>query len=162
MKSHIWRPLYVALLIVAAVLLARVFIVPSDFGVGEQGYMYGWHRKSSEDDWKAVQVKYTGAQSCEPCHIEHFRDLKESPHKNINCENCHGPLMDHPRDRLSIRIDRSRGLCLRCHAKLPYNGSQRSSIRGINPETHYTSAECVMCHYPHNPYYVYQEPEVAK
>ena len=41
MKSHVWRPLYVVLLIIGAVLVARKILVPSDFGIGARGYMYG-------------------------------------------------------------------------------------------------------------------------
>jgi hypothetical protein len=52
---------------------------------------------------------------------------------------------------VGLTIDRSRGLCIRCHAKLPYRDSARAKIAGINPETHYSQAECVMCHYSHDP-----------
>jgi hypothetical protein len=151
MKNHVWKPLYIALILLAVALIARYFIVPADFGVQERGYMYGWHRLSNEAEWKRVQVKYQTAKVCIPCHKDKYLDIKDSPHGSISCENCHGPNLDHPKNPLTLEINRSRSLCLRCHAKLPYNLSLRGSFKGINPETHYPQAECVMCHYPHDP-----------
>jgi len=151
MKNHVWRPLYIALLLVAAGVIATYLLVPEDFGVHERGYMYGWYRKSNEKEWQAVTVKYHTTASCIPCHRDKYDDIRNSPHGTINCENCHGPLLEHPKSPLTLEINRSRSLCLRCHTRLPYNGSLRGSFKGINPETHHPQAECMMCHYPHNP-----------
>jgi hypothetical protein len=151
MKNHVWRPLYIAIVLVLLAVAARFVIVPSDFGVHERGYMYGWHRKSNEAEWKAVTVKYQTAKACIPCHKEKSDDIKDSPHGKISCENCHGPKLDHPNDPKRLEINRARSLCLRCHTKLPYNGTLRGSMKGVNPETHYPQAECMMCHYPHDP-----------
>ncbi len=151
MKSHVWRPLYIALCVIALVLTARTIIVPKDFGIWERGYMYGWHRKGNEAEWKAVRVKYRTAAYCKECHADKYNDLKQSPHANIMCENCHGPAMDHPEDPRTMTIDRHRELCIRCHARLPYKASGRGAIRGIDPQTHNPELECTVCHYPHNP-----------
>jgi hypothetical protein len=150
-KNHVWRPLYVVLCVVALILLARVIIVPKDFGVYERGYMYSWHRKSNEADWQKVKVKYRTSEYCKECHEEKYNDLKNSPHAAIMCENCHGPALDHPEDPPTLTIDHRRELCIRCHARLPYKTSGRGAIRGIDPTTHNPEAECTMCHYPHNP-----------
>ena len=160
MKNHVWRPLYIALGLLAFTLLVRQLIVPSDFGTHEQGYMYGWHRKSNEEQWKAVSVKYKTDARCRECHPDNHNDLKNSPHKMISCENCHGPNYDHPKDPIGYAVDRSRALCIRCHSLLPYPNNIRGNIRGINPETHYSPAECVMCHIPHNPKPMRQKREV--
>jgi hypothetical protein len=151
MKSHVWRPLYVALGIVACMLLLRLVLVPKDFGIWERGYMYGFHNKANEAYWKDIKVKYMGQESCKPCHKRNYDDIKKSPHTNIDCENCHGPLLEHPKAPAKMSIDSSRSLCLRCHLKLPYKPSDRGSMKGINPDTHHPSEECVLCHYPHNP-----------
>lgn len=151
MKSHVWRPLFIALALVLLAVAARFIVVPEDFGVHDRGYMYGWHRISNEAEWKAVTVKYRTARECIPCHQDKYDDIKGSPHGTINCENCHGPLLGHPKDQKTLGIDRSRSLCLRCHTRLSYSGTLRGSIKGINPLTHYSQAECMMCHYPHNP-----------
>lgn len=160
MRSHVWRPLWLALLLVLLLIIARVVIVPDDFGSHERGYMYGWHRKSNEAEWKAVQVRYKTSSGCYTCHPDKQGDLTSSPHKMISCENCHGPALEHPKDPAGYTIDRSRVLCLRCHAKLPYVNTPRGRIRGIDPELHYQQAECIMCHIPHNPKPVNQKSEV--
>lgn len=162
MKNHVWRPLYLAIALVLLVLLARQLIVPADFGVHEQGYMYGWHRKSNEEEWKAVKVKYRTTAYCRECHKDKYDDLTLSPHAAIACENCHGPAYDHPKDPPGLLVDRSRALCIRCHAILPYKNTTRGNINGINPETHYPQAECVMCHIPHNPKPMRQKREVQR
>ncbi|HTG82162.1 MAG TPA: cytochrome C, partial [Geobacteraceae bacterium] len=72
MKNHVWRPLYVALAIVLLILTARLFLVPKDFGVWERGYMYSWHRKGNEADWRAVKVKYKTTVYCKECHAREF------------------------------------------------------------------------------------------
>ena len=151
MNNHVWRPLLIALCLVVLALLARYFLVHSDFGIHEQGYMYGWHRMSNEKEWQAVAVKYKTATVCIGCHRDKYEDIKNSPHGIISCENCHGANYDHPKNPASLEINRSRGLCLRCHARLPYNGTLRGTMKGINPETHYPQAECMLCHYPHDP-----------
>ena len=151
MKNHVWRPLYVALAAVALVLLARTFLVPKDFGIHESGYMYGWHRKGNEKEWQAVKVKYKTTAYCKECHADKVERISRSPHGIIPCENCHGPALNHPEDPPSLTIDRSRQLCLRCHARLPYPSSGRADIRGIHPDTHNPEVECSLCHDPHNP-----------
>lgn len=151
MKSHVWRPLYIVIGVVVLVLAARTVLVPKDFGIWERGYMYGWHRKGNEADWKAFKVKYKGVAYCKECHEDKYNDLVQSPHAHIMCENCHGPALNHPEDPPTLTIDHRRELCIRCHSRLPYKTSGRGAIKGINPMTHYPEAECVLCHYPHNP-----------
>jgi hypothetical protein len=53
---HVLRPLYVVLALAGMILIARIFVVPEDFGIHEKGYMYGWYRKANEEEWKAFKV----------------------------------------------------------------------------------------------------------
>jgi len=151
MKSHVMRPLYVVIGIVAAILVVREFVVPEDFGIYERGYMYSWHRKSNEDEWKAFKVKYRSSEYCKDCHSDKYASIMQTPHAIIQCENCHGPAIDHPENPKKLSIDKSRELCLRCHSSLPYPTSNRANIRGIDPDRHNPGIECVMCHNPHKP-----------
>lgn len=151
MKSHIWRPLFVVIGIVAAILLTRLFIVPDDFGVHEQGYMYGYHRLGNEQEWKDFPAKYKSTAYCNECHDDKAADIKFSPHGMIPCENCHGAALNHPEDPEKLPIDRSRELCIRCHAKLFTPSSGRSDIPGIDPDQHNTGMGCIECHNPHDP-----------
>jgi hypothetical protein len=133
--------------------------VPKDFGVHESGYMYGWYRKGDEEFWKNFKIKYQGKEYCKDCHEKNYRSINKSPHRNIECENCHGPagtpegVLHHDPDKLpKLAIDRSREQCYRCHVYLPYPTSGRSEINGFpDPEKHNPGVECVMCHNPHDP-----------
>ena len=152
MKNHVFRPLFVVIAGVALLLLARHFVVPSDFGVEEGGsFTFNYHRLSSNDDWKNFKVKYRGKEYCQECHEEKVEEILNSPHSVIQCENCHGPAIDHPEDPEVLSIETNRLLCRRCHAFLPYPQSNRADMPAINPEEHNPSENCVECHNPHNP-----------
>jgi hypothetical protein len=158
MKNHVFRPLFVVIGIVAIILLVRTALVPKDFGVHERGYMYGWHRKANEEDWKKFQVKYQGKEYCKDCHTDKYDSINKTPHRIIQCENCHGPagtaegVVHYDPDKLpKLVIDRSRAQCLRCHFPLPYPSSGRSKIKSIDPDKHNPDTECAICHNPHNP-----------
>lgn len=151
MKSHVLRPLWVFLAVIALALFARQFIVPADFGVGERGFMYSFHRLSSEDEWKDFKVKYRTREYCKECHDDNYETIMASKHGIIQCENCHGPALDHPDDPETLAIDTRRELCIRCHSYLPYPDNPRGDINGIDPEEHNVDEECVMCHDPHEP-----------
>lgn len=151
MKNHAWRPLVVAVVAVALLLLARAAVVPSDFGVNGRNFTYGFYRKGNVSDWKAFKVKYKGKDYCQECHEDKVAENMSSPHKIIQCENCHGPAIDHPDNPEKLAIDRSRDLCLRCHAALPYPHSNRGELPGIDPNEHNPEQACVECHNPHNP-----------
>ena len=151
MGNHVWRPLYVVIGIVILILIARFFYVPHDFGIHERGFMYGWYREGNIEDWKKVKVKYQGRDYCKDCHSDKYESILKSPHAIIQCENCHGPAIDHPSDPPKLTIDRSRALCLRCHYPLPYPTSGRAQIKAIDPDKHNPGFECSTCHNPHKP-----------
>ena len=151
MKNHVFRPLLVMVGLIVIVLIIRSFYVPKDFGIHDRGYMYGWYRAGNIEDWKKVSVKYQGKDYCKDCHAANYESIGKTPHAIIQCENCHGPAMDHPSDPGKLTVDKSRDLCLRCHSWLPYPTSGRAKIRGIDPAAHNPGIECVMCHNPHNP-----------
>jgi predicted CXXCH cytochrome family protein len=155
MKSHVLRPLWLALGFVGLILIIRAFYVPPDFGiqraVAGRSFTYGYHRLSNIKEWKAFPVKYRGRQYCADCHDDKAASLTHSKHRNIQCENCHGPALGHPDNPEKLTIDRSRELCLRCHTLLPYPTSQRDQIEGIDPAKHNPEATCSECHNPHLP-----------
>ncbi len=152
MKSHVLRPLWVVIGMVVVILIARIFYVPKDFGVHEKGYMYSWNREGNIEEWKNFKVKYAGSSDfCKDCHNDKYTSIMNTPHAIIICEDCHGPVMDHPSAPPKLAIDKTRALCLRCHYPLPYPTSGRANIRGVDPEAHNPGVECVSCHNPHNP-----------
>jgi predicted CXXCH cytochrome family protein len=146
---HLLRPWVVVLAIAGLILAARTFVVPKDFGTHESGYMYGWYRKANEGEWKAFTLKYKGKGYCQDCHSEQEQQVRSSRHNLIECENCHGPALEHPSDPQKLTLDRGRELCLRCHTYLSYPTSKRSEIKGIHPDQHNPDGECAGCHNPH-------------
>ena len=146
---HVLRPLYVVLALAAIILIARSFWIPNDFGTHEQGYTYGLYRQSNVEEWKDFTVKYRGREFCRACHAPQAQKLASARHKDIECENCHGPAIFHPADPRKLVLDRSRELCLRCHASLFYPTSQRSQNKGVNPDQHNPGLECAFCHKAH-------------
>lgn len=151
MKHHALRPLWVAIVLVVAVLIARQFMVPDDFGVHGETFTYNFYRLSNVDEWKAFPVKYQGRELCAGCHAQHSQQLAASKHADIQCENCHGPGAAHPNEIMKLPVDGSRVLCLRCHQSLAYPTSQRSALPGIDGEAHNKQFECRLCHRPHHP-----------
>ena len=151
MRNHVWRPVLVVIGLVLVLLVFRHFYVPQDFGIHAHGYTYGWYREGAIDDWKNVTVKYRGKEECRTCHQNVFDSMLLYPHVIIQCENCHGPGQKHPTAPPKLTVDRSRALCLRCHAKLQYPTSGRAGITGIDPQTHNPGFECSKCHDPHQP-----------
>ena len=152
MKNHVLRPLWVTLAAVALLLVVRHFMVPKDFGIEKGGtFTYNFHRESNIDEWKNFKVKYRGREYCQECHEENVEAILASPHAPIQCENCHGPAIDHPDDPEALIINTSRSLCLRCHTYLPYPTSHRADLPGIDPDEHNPGEDCVDCHNPHNP-----------
>jgi len=150
-KSHVLRPLYVAILVLAVALIVRQRLVPEGFGAHERGYMYGWHNMNDEQFWKKFPVKYKSSDYCKECHDDKHSSIMRTPHGVIQCENCHGPALDHPNEPPRLPIDRGRAQCLRCHYPLPYPTSGRQNIKSVDPEEHNPGAECSTCHDPHNP-----------
>ncbi|HKJ04216.1 MAG TPA: cytochrome c3 family protein [Geopsychrobacteraceae bacterium] len=151
LKPHVWRPLFVVIGIVVLILLFRMVYVPSDFGVQERGYTFGYHRLSNEQEWKQFPGKYKDSNYCNDCHEEKVASLNASQHGMIPCENCHGAAMNHPENPEQLAIDRSRELCIRCHSRLYMPSSDRNDIPGILPAEHNVGIECSECHNPHNP-----------
>lgn len=151
MKWHVLRPVWLTLGVVAAILVARLFLVPDDFGIHGRNFTYGFHRLSNIQEWKNFPVKYQGREYCVDCHAENVESLNASKHQRIECENCHGPAVDHPDTVESLPIDRSREQCLRCHALLDYPESGRAQVPGIDSRRHFRRRECADCHNPHDP-----------
>ena len=151
----------ISLVGVAGLIGARMLIAPS-FSAVEGDYRYQWHRVANEQEWKDIKVKYQGNSYCKGCHSDQDARVAASEHAKVQCENCHGAAFNHPDDPKKLSVDKGRGLCLRCHAYLPYrpdtyaelpvqeNRPQPiSKLKMINPDTHNPDIECVTCHNPH-------------
>jgi len=151
MKKHVLHPLWVAIGLVVLILVARLFLVPDDFGVHGRDFTYGFHRLSNIQEWQAFPVKYLGNYSCAECHEEQVNANSSSSHASIQCENCHGASVGHPDDIEDLPIDTSRELCLRCHQQFDYPHSARAAVPAVDGAKHKRRRECSKCHDPHQP-----------
>lgn len=151
MKNHVFRPLWVAIGLVLFVLVMQKFLVPDDFGVHGESFTYNYYRLGNVQEWKDVSVKYQGKERCSRCHEENFEENQSSKHLNVQCENCHGPGIDHPKRVKKLVVDNSRELCLRCHGKLEYPNSKRGEMPSVDGDRHMRKRECSKCHDPHHP-----------
>ena len=151
MKWHVLRPLWVALGLVGLILVTRQLMVPDDFGVHGRNFTYGYYRLSNVQEWKDFPIKYQGRDSCTECHEENVQKVLGSGHAAVQCENCHGPSVDHPDPNEFLPLDTSRELCNRCHARLNYPNTSRAELISINGKSHKRRSECVACHNPHDP-----------
>ena len=151
MKWHVLRPLWLAIGLVVVILVARQFLVPDDFGVHGDSFTYNFYRQSNVQEWKDFPAKYQGKESCEECHEENFAQHANSPHENIQCENCHGPGVGHPDDIEHLPLNTTREMCLRCHQTLDDPDSRRAELPNVDGAKHKRRRECVKCHNPHDP-----------
>lgn len=151
MKNHVLRPLWVTLAAIVLLLVVRHFMVPSDFGINGRNFTYGFHRLGAVSYWQKFPDKYKGRQYCADCHDDKTSEIANSKHRNIQCENCHGPAYGHPDDPAKLPVDRTRDLCLRCHERLAYPTSQRGALKGIDSAAHNPGSACAECHNPHHP-----------
>ena len=151
MKWHVLRPLWVAIGLIGAILVARVFLVPDDFGVHGRNFTYGYHRLSNIQEWQDFPVKYQGREGCVECHDENIAMLNGSMHSNVECENCHGAGVGHPDDVESLPLNTTRELCLRCHARLDLPNTDRGELVSIVDRRHKRRQACTRCHNPHDP-----------
>lgn len=151
MKRHVLHPLWVAIGLVGLILVARQFLVPDDFGVHGDSFTYNYYRLGNVQEWRDFPVKHLGRDSCIECHEDNVRSIRRSPHKRVECENCHGPSGNHPDDVEYLPTDTSRSLCLRCHAFLGYPNTARADMPTVKDRLHKRRRECIECHYPHDP-----------
>ena len=151
MKWHVLRPLWLTIGVVASILVARVFLVPDDFGVHGRNFTYGYYRLSNVQEWKDFTVKYQGRESCRECHEENLVKLNDSPHAAIECENCHGPAIGHPDPVEMLPNDLPREHCLRCHATTDFPFVSKAQVPMVNNRMHRRRRECYECHNPHDP-----------
>jgi len=144
MPQQIWRLLVVFGLLVAALVLARHFLIPKTFGE------VGHYRAAAVDSIAARKVKYAGRETCAICHDDIARNHGGHRHAGLSCEVCHGSGAAHadaPSD-VHLQTPRQRAQCLLCHA---YDPSRPTGFPQIDPVAHNAPKPCVGCHNPHAP-----------
>ena len=78
--------------IVAVVVLLRFVILP------ESLFSARPHQAAAVEREMAKPLRHAGVAACRECHEEQFELKYGGKHRNIGCENCHGPSATHAAD----------------------------------------------------------------
>ncbi len=147
---HVFRVALVLIVGLAAVTIARGFAVPKSYG------MYGPYRYDNVIEQMNVRVPaHRGPAACGECHEDQFKMRAAGAHRNVSCEICHGPLLNHVKEDGSVEapiVDRSYTLCARCHRKIdgrPAKFPQVVLEQHVNGPVE--GKVCLDCHDPHSP-----------
>jgi DmsE family decaheme c-type cytochrome len=137
------------------------------------GFAWGQNKRAPRNAKKAVATapaqavdatQYLGAQVCQACHDDIYKDWEKTPHwkttldtkggvSRQGCEGCHGPGLAHLTDtsdksKIFIFKDHSSKeistRCLTCHA------SSMEHLNAINSVHAKNDVSCVSCHTPHH------------
>jgi cytochrome c553 len=130
--------------IVAVVLLLRLVILP------ESLFSARPHQAAAAEREMARPLRHAGVAACRECHEEQFELKYGGKHRNIGCENCHGPAASHAADKNAAKppLPREREACLACHG---YDSSRPNGFPQVDPLEHRPRKKCISCHDPHDP-----------
>ncbi|MBI4559957.1 MAG: cytochrome C [Candidatus Hydrogenedentes bacterium] len=155
--KHLWRVLFILLLVAVAVVVGRHFVIPPSFG------LQGFYRYDSLAEYAAKPVMHGGSASCAACHQDIAQQREQGKHQTVSCEVCHAPLALHAKEgakTADMPLNRSVGLCAYCHQALK---ARPATMPQIDLREHLTKLEvitakddipegaCVTCHDVHNP-----------
>jgi cytochrome c553 len=130
--------------ILAVVLLLRFVVLPGSLFSARP------HQAATVEREMARPLHHAGVAACRECHEEEFQAKYAGAHRNIGCENCHGPSALHATDENAElpRKPRERPDCLVCHA---YDSSRPNGFPQVDPQQHKPGKRCVSCHDGHDP-----------
>lgn len=130
--------------IVAIILLLRFVILPAHM------FQNRPHQHATELREMAKPIHHAGMQACRQCHEDVYETKYAGFHRNISCENCHGPAEGHVADPKNVKVPRptKREFCYRCHA---FDPSRPNGFPQIDPKVHKPHKRCITCHDPHDP-----------
>ncbi len=147
---HVFR---VVLLLIAGLVvfsLGRTLLVPKSFG------LYGPYRFDNvAEQMKIREPAFAGPAACGECHEAEFKKRAAGKHKTVSCEVCHAPKAVHVKADGTFEpmpIDRSFGLCARCHRKIlgrPAKFPQVVLEQHVNGPV--DGPICITCHDAHSP-----------
>jgi len=142
--EHVVRMAALFALGIAAFLIWRSWMVPSDFGV------YGHYRAGAIEAAALRPSHYAGQATCVECHTD-VQDVRSAGrHAKVACEACHGPLGGHANGETDVAPIRPspRAVCLTCHtARL----GMPATFPKIVVNEHSEAGPCTECHAAHAP-----------
>lgn len=130
--------------ILAVILLLRFVILPPDM------FSAAPHQEAKRLREMDRQVSYAGMPACRDCHTDIYELKYGGHHRNIACENCHGPAADHAAEPKGVKppLPQEREACYACHA---FDPSRPEGFPQIEPAEHNPRKKCIRCHDPHDP-----------
>jgi len=123
--------------------IIKVYVIPEELKES------GIYRTSAINHELAHEFHYAGNSACAECHEDQYETKYSGYHRDLSCESCHGPGIEHIEDPDQIlSAPTERKFCPSCHA---YNISRPTGFPQINPQTHNPLEVCIECHDPHDP-----------
>jgi hypothetical protein len=131
-------------LLAATVVVVRAFVVPARMK------RMDLNRARTVEREMAKPMRFAGAATCQECHDAESAAKQAGNHRNLSCETCHGPALEHAGnpDEVKPYAPRDRTFCPVCHA---YDSSRPTGFPKINPAAHNPLRPCITCHDPHAP-----------
>jgi cytochrome c554/c'-like protein len=86
--GHLFRFAGLFVLAFLVFLVVRHYVVPKSFG------QYGHYRGAAIGEIAAHPIKFAGHDTCETCHADVADVKKAGKHAHVNCEACHGTLVE--------------------------------------------------------------------
>ena len=151
--KHLWRAVLILVVIAIGGVVGRHFMIPESFG------KEGHYRYDSLLGFMEKSPVHGAPGSCAKCHADQQKSNASGRHAGISCETCHAPLTTHAANGEKIGdmlVDKSYGLCLRCHEKLEARPKEFSQVMLKEHLSELGLAKipdkiCKVCHDPHNP-----------
>ncbi len=146
---HVFRVLFLLVVVLVAVILGRTLLVPKSYGE------YGPYRHDNVAEQASARTPlHGGAASCGDCHADRLKAVSAGAHSRVSCEVCHAPLGLHAKAGKVIapmRVDRSFTLCARCHRKIDGRPAKFPQIVLAQHQDGVEGKSCIECHDPHSP-----------
>jgi hypothetical protein len=150
--KHVFRLVFLLVLVVGGFLIVRNLFVPPSFG------QYGHYRGDNLAEQRAMPIRHGGIESCRACHAGEWGEHSAGVHKSVPCEDCHAPLITHANSAEKtgeMAVDRSWNHCARCHRRL---AARPADFPQVQVEAHLEEMGadlerevCIACHQPHAP-----------
>ena len=144
MPQQVIRLAIVFIILGAALVVARTYLIPQTFGE------LGHYRAAAVDANAEQPMVYAGREVCGVCHTEQSEKFLVARHQTLSCEVCHGAgaaHVDSPSEH-KPPAPRERGYCPLCHG---FNPSRPTGFPQIDAVTHNPGSPCIQCHDPHAP-----------
>jgi len=170
-KAHVHRVFIILAGALVVGFAVQRLLQPRSFG------QYGHYRGDSLVQLMARAPVHQGRAVCAECHEEIHAAHRKDVHFRVECEDCHGPGLNHVRYRrgedptitpAAATMPREYTLegCLFCHRKL---AARPKSFAQIDPKEHYAflhvndeRTRCIECHSPHEPLFLPESVSEAR